>query len=151
MGWKLFITINTKYGENYFGEVKNKRMIKNEIGEIVEKYWWEITEHFSNVDLDEFIVMPNHIHGIITIKKIEILDSNNIPKSKESHYSIISPKAKSLAVIIRSYKSACTRTINMSQNKVFFKWHSKFYDSLIRTEKDFQNVKNYIMNNPLNY
>jgi len=78
-GWngKYFITIVTRNREHYFGEIKNnKKMVLSEIGKIAEKYWFEIPTHVSFAILDAFIVMPNHIHGIIIIDKKQI--GNNI-------------------------------------------------------------------------
>ena len=70
-GWNAsyFITICTKKRKHYFGEIQNGEMLLSEIGIIAQKYWYEIPEHFPFVILDEFKVMPNHIHGIITINK----------------------------------------------------------------------------------
>ncbi len=62
-----FVTICTKERELFFGEVQNNKMILNDLGVIAEKYWLEIPQHFENTELDEFIIMPNHIHGIIVI------------------------------------------------------------------------------------
>lgn len=65
-----FVTICTKNKEECFGEVKNRKMILNQYGKIVQWRWLTITKYFQNVLLDEFIVMPNHLHGIIVIKQI---------------------------------------------------------------------------------
>jgi putative transposase len=64
-----FITICTKNRKHFFGEIANGQMMLSEIGRLAEKYWHEIPEHFPFVILDEFVVMPNHIHGIIEIAK----------------------------------------------------------------------------------
>lgn len=64
---KYFITINTQNSKNYFGKIINKKVILNNIGKIAEKYWKEIPNKFQNAIIDEFIIMPNHIHGIIII------------------------------------------------------------------------------------
>ena len=69
-----FVTINTKNKELFFGKVIDGKMILSEFGLIAEKYWLEIAEHFSMVRLWEFVVMPNHIHGII-----QIVDPNPDP------------------------------------------------------------------------
>lgn len=68
-GWNksYFVTICAKKREYYFGEISNGEMIFSEIGEMANKYWLEIPEHFPFVVLDEFIIMPNHVHGIIII------------------------------------------------------------------------------------
>ena len=62
-----FITICTKYKQQYFGSIRNSKMHLSEIGQLAKKYWHEIPEHFSYVKLDKFIIMPNHIHGILII------------------------------------------------------------------------------------
>ncbi len=51
----------------YFGEINNRKMVLTEIGEIADKFWREIPNHFTNVRIDEYVIMPNHIHGIIEI------------------------------------------------------------------------------------
>ncbi|MCK4978903.1 MAG: transposase, partial [Candidatus Delongbacteria bacterium] len=66
-----FITICTRNNKDYFGDIKNDILDKSYIGDIVEKYWHDILNHFENIDLDKFIVMPNHIHGIIIINSVE--------------------------------------------------------------------------------
>ena len=61
------MTICTKNRENYFGEIVDGKMILNEYGKIAEQNWKNILNHYQNVDIDEFVVMPNHIHGIIIL------------------------------------------------------------------------------------
>ena len=76
-----FVTICTKNKENYFGKIRNKKMVLNEIGKITQKYWLEIPKHFLFVKLDEFVVMPNHVHGILVIDKNDKIQ-NNVKISK---------------------------------------------------------------------
>jgi REP element-mobilizing transposase RayT len=64
---EYFITICCKERNSFFGEIKENEMILSEIGLISSKYWLEIPEHFPHVKLDEFVVMPNHIHGILIL------------------------------------------------------------------------------------
>lgn len=64
-----FLTICTKNRENYFGEIVNNKMQLSKIGKTAKKFWREIPKHFPFVKLDEFVVMPNHVHGIIIINK----------------------------------------------------------------------------------
>ena len=127
-----FITICTKYMEHMFGSVNNGRMILSEIGNIVDKYWQDIPNHFSSVKLDEYIIMPNHIHGIIIIPPVETLHRNVFIKpitisvettpatTVNQRMSKISPKKGSISVIIRSYKSICTKTIIRNVIQVIF-------------------------------
>ncbi|MDO8609613.1 MAG: hypothetical protein Q7R95_03620, partial [bacterium] len=69
-----FITICTKDRINYFGEIIDNEMSKSEIGYVVNKFWSEIPRHFHSVEIDKFIVMPNHFHGILIVNKI----NNNV-------------------------------------------------------------------------
>ncbi|HAH04266.1 TPA: transposase, partial [Candidatus Komeilibacteria bacterium] len=64
-----FVTVCVQGGHYYFGQVENKKMKLSKLGRAVGKYWQEIPKHFPFVKLDEFMVMPNHIHGIIIIMK----------------------------------------------------------------------------------
>jgi len=153
-----FITICTQDKINYFGDVVNEEMDLNGVGDVVNKFWLEIPKHFNNVILDEYIVMPNHVHGIIFI------DNNDISTERERRdvalqrlydyhgknrqMSKISPQQKSLSTIIRSYKSICTKIINQKYFTINFAWQSRFYDRIIRNEHELNNVRNYIYNNP---
>jgi REP element-mobilizing transposase RayT len=67
-GGTYFITICTHMGLSYFGNITNGKMILSESGQIAYNLWYEIPEHFSFVSLDEFVVMPNHVHGIVIIQ-----------------------------------------------------------------------------------
>lgn len=63
-----YVTICTKERQEYFGNIINNKMVLNVYGEIVEYHWLEIPKHFPNIELNEFIIMPNHVHGIIIIQ-----------------------------------------------------------------------------------
>ena len=63
-----FITICTRFMQHWFGEINNRKMNLNTYGKIAHNYWLEIPKHYTNVSIDEFVIMPNHIHGIIVIK-----------------------------------------------------------------------------------
>lgn len=79
-----FITICTNKHINYFGEIKNNKIKLNQIGKIVLQNWVDIPNHFSNVKLDKFVIMPNHIHGIIIVKNNAFLLDNNFQTSKNN-------------------------------------------------------------------
>lgn len=100
--WWYFITICTKNRENYFGEIIDGKMILNEIWKIVEKYYLEIIEHFPFVILDEFVIMPNHIHGIIIIDN-EINPVNNEMYTVEMLQCNISTNNKTIPVKMLQY------------------------------------------------
>jgi len=138
-------------------------MVLNEIGKITEKYWLEIPDHFSFVIWDEFVVMLNHVHGILVINKNrnngrDIAMNNGREVAMQRLYigdnlnmSKISPKKYSLSSIIRSYKSICTKIINKIQNKIFFTWKPKFHDHIIRNKHELKRIRKYIKYNHLKW
>ena len=149
-----FLTICTKNRENLFGEIINNKMRLSEVGLIVRKYWLEIPRHFPFVKLDEFMVMPNHVHGIIIIMNVETPKSKLVetPKSK----LVETPKSKlvetpklGVSTIINQFKRICTIEIRKRYNR--FAWQSRFYDHIIRDEKSLNNIREYIRNNPKNW
>ncbi|MCJ8166483.1 hypothetical protein MKJ04_16680 [Pontibacter sp. E15-1] len=106
-------------------------------GEIANQYWQEIPKHFPFVELDEFIVMPHHIHGIIFINKAE----QNVWQPNK-----FGPQSQNLASIIRGYKAAVKKHATLQQ--LDFAWQPRYYDRVIRSEKELQNIRQYIFNNP---
>jgi len=177
-GWNgyYYVTICTKNRENYFWKILENKVLLNDIWKIVKKFWLEIPNHFDNVKLDEFIIMPNHIHWIIIIdnslkNRKNIVDENNIvdnnivetrqclvstgntenTKYTESQKRFQNQWKKTLSSIIGSFKSVCTKTINKKQNKIFFAWQPRFYEHIIRNEKSLNKIREYIINNPLNW
>ena len=152
-GW-YFVTICTKERNPYFGEIVDGEMIRNELGKIAHNFWFEIPSHHGNVSIDEFIIMPDHVHGILRLTDIEdvveTLHATSLRKESNSnsgYYKGISPKKGSLSTIIRSYKSAVTREIHKHRSPSFA-WQSRYYDHIIRTETDLDDLREYIHLNP---
>jgi len=156
-----FVTICTKNKNKYFGEIKNKEMILNDIGKIAKKCWLEIPKHFDFVVLDEFVIMPNHIHGIIIINKNDISsllpETQNITSFTETQniaslrrwpnkQNKFGAQSKNIASIIRGFKIGVTKYAN--QNNITFRWQPRFYDRIIRTEIELSNIREYIAFNP---
>jgi len=168
-----FVTICTNNRQNFFGNISNGKMRLNEYGEIAHKYWLEMPNHFDNIKIDAFVVMPNHVHGIIILKNATVSSPVSVLTTEmgtnSDFYSKISPKPKSLSTIIRSYKSICTKTINRTRVETLHCnvstsrrngqtsrrngpiWQSGFYDHIIRNEKSFENIRKYIINNPAHW
>ena len=158
-----FITICTRNMIRYFGEIENSKMKMTAAGAIVQGFWYEIPHHFPFTRLGEFIVMPNHIHGIIIIERMDVetlqYDQHGDEKTLQSDLSgdekerfrAISPKSGSLPTIIRSYKSICTKTIHEVLPHLEFQWQPRYWDHIIKNEKAFMNISNYIQNNPKNW
>ena len=166
-----FITICVKDRECLFGEIIHGKIILNDAGKIADECWLKISEHFLNVVLHEYIVMPNHVHGIIELKRVDAICnqiSNNVgtrhvvslPDNSESsvgtshvmsqHNQFSKPIPGSISVIIQQYKSSVTRFVNKT-NVSHFRWQSRFYEHIIRDEKSYHRISEYIINNPKNW
>ena len=152
-GWngKYFVTIVTKNHKHYFGKIDNAIMILNEFGKIAKKCWCEIPEHFPFVILDEYQIMPNHVHGIIEINKNDDEYGNdmNAKQNKTSGKNEFGPQSKNLGSIIRGYKIGVSKFAK--NNNINFKWQPRFHDHIIRDAKSLNNIRNYIQNNPANW
>lgn len=151
-----FVTICTHQKHCYFGNIVNNKIQLSPIGETANKFWLEIPQHSQYTYLDEYIIMPNHIHGIIVIDNPNNLCRNvacNVPTIDDDIAKImseLSPKSGSLSTIIRSYKAAVTRWCNQN-NYNNFKWQPRFYEHIIRNDGSLDIIREYIMNNPLKW
>lgn len=122
-------------------------MLLNELGKRVNNLWKELPDHNSNVILDEYVVMPNHLHGIIIINDNLSRGVQLNAPTENNLYSEISPKIGSLSVIVRNFKAAFT-TWCRSNAYPDFKWQRNYYDRVIRNEKELNAVREYIFYNP---
>lgn len=146
-----FITICTANRYQHFGAIENGMMRFSIAGVIVQGFWYDIPKHFSHVSLGEFVVMPNHIHGIIKIDQPLSTVGElrcNAPTVESEYFAKISPKAGSISTIIRSYKSVCTKYIRKACPKMNFAWQSSFHDAIVRDAKAYQVISDYIKSNP---
>lgn len=182
-GWDAayFITICTKNRENYFGKIMNGKMQLSQVGVIADVLWHEIKNHAKNIELGEFVVMPNHIHGIIILegnKPTWTMDSNDRPVGSRHALSPQSiPQQSTDGLIDEPNTSEPEKTFgqkrfqNQGRNtissivgsyksavtkhanrlKLEFGWQSLFYDHIIRDHQSFERISNYIKNNPGNW
>ncbi len=139
-----FITMCTYRRKGFFGCIENSRMVLSRSGEIAEECWKEIPRHISGVRLDEFAIMPNHIHGIIIIEKKV---SNNFFPGEESY----DPTKMLIPIIVQQFKSAVTRKIRFTLGDFSFGWQRSFYDHIVRNERAFFNIRKYIAENPVRW
>jgi len=146
-----FITICIDKFKQYFGKIENERVILSEIGSFAERCWNEILDHFSFVQSDEFVIMPNHVHGTIIIDSACCRDFACYisTETKNEGMSKISPKKGTISSVIRSYKSAVTKSCNA--NQIPFKWQPGFYEHVIRNNEDLKLTREYIVNNPVKW
>lgn len=114
-------------------------MILNDIGKQVENYWKEIPTHYKKTELDYYVIMPNHIHGIIITNEVET-----------GHAPSLQMQGPTLGNIVGSFKSAVSKWAHKN-NYNNFHWQSRFYDHIIRNENDLRRIREYIKNNPLKW
>jgi len=138
-GW-YFLTITIKNMKPVFGVVVNGRMVLNAAGQVADRCWREIPEHFPRAVLDEFVVMPNHVHGLLHL--VERDTACRVPLRFEAFGK---PVKGSISTIMRSYKSAVTRELG----ETF--WQGRFYDVRARDDAARANIRRYIRQNPENY
>ena len=165
--WWYFVTITTQNHKDYFGEIINGQMQLNQIGKIAEYEWQRTAELRENVELDEFIIMPNHMHGIIILSENKTVETRRgvsdetLPSQKTRHgvspqllelsqeREFSKPIKDSLSTIINLYKGSVTKECNLQKHN--FKWQPKFYDRIIRNQKELDNIRRYIQQNPLKW
>ncbi len=111
-----------------------------EIGRIAEQFWLEIPQHYPFVILEEFVIMPNHIHGVLFF---------NNPEKTDWTPNEFGIQSKNLGAVIRAYKSSVKRYAN--QNNLDFEWQPRYHDHIIRDDKEWFAIRNYITNNPQNW
>jgi REP element-mobilizing transposase RayT len=198
-----FVTICTHQRNCLFGEIVDGEIKLNTNGEIARGSWLSIPRHFKNVELDEFVIMPNHLHGIIIIESSEVagealanqdfsqsfsevagealanqdfsqlfsevageaLANQDFSKQQNLSSQCFAPtvytgetvkingtKPQSLAAITQNYKSVSTRQINrMNKAKGNVIWQRNYYEHIIRNEEALNNIREYIVNNPISW
>ena len=146
-----FVTICTEDRKTHFGKITDDSMNLSAVGAYATACWQEIATHHPKVEIDEFIVMPNHVHGIIVITGPERLPElrrrEKIRRTME--LSAVHPKSGSLGAVVGSFKSAVSywcRTQNLE-----FEWQARFHDRIIRGKNSLQAVREYIRDNPANW
>ena len=170
-GWNApyFVTICTANRECWFGEIRNGKMDLSEIGEIMVNEWLKtpVVRPDMNLILDEFVIMPNHVHGIIIIGKNGynnqeskchdnrrdamhgVSTAKHKPNPDPNPKNQFGPQMKNLPSIIRGFKSAVT--IYARKIDIDFAWQPRYYEHIIRDEKSYTLIRNYIRENPKNW
>lgn len=167
-----FITICTHDKNCLFGNIEKNKMILNNAGNIANDCWVEIPKHFPNVILHEYIIMPNHVHGIIEltgnnencndhdfivgiqnnhhvgIQNFESLQSESQQQPQQNKFQKIIPR--SIGSIIRGYKIGVTKWFR-NNTDIYTVWQRNYYEHVIRFYDDYERIAKYINNNPANW
>jgi putative transposase len=149
------VTVCTHHRDHAFGEIKMERMYLNEVGRVARTLWYSLPDRFPGVCLDAFVLMPNHLHGIVIIPSPS-LTLENMPErfqpSMRAHMQERYPDLQeyqppSLGTMIREYKGAATYRIHQ-QGAKNFRWQDSYWSSVLFTKKVLQRARHYIYENP---
>ncbi len=146
-----FVTLVTQAHQCLFGEVVGEQMFENRFGKIVRRSWRELPNHYPYLVLDSFIVMPNHIHGIIVLKDSYKGGSfynvnSNADDGQTRPYGFT---GHGLPEIVRAFKSFSARRINQIRHMPgVVVWQRNYYERIIRDEKEWDQTRLYIIENP---
>ena len=169
-----FVTICTKNRHHYFGEITGveTRMSLSKMGEIANRFWFEIPQQFSFVRLDEFVVMPNHVHGILEIAQPRRdaiyrvspdLTNNTMDNAMNQDVmnrvstggatGVSNPMVgqDSLSSVIRWYKGRVAFESRQIESAVPFAWQTRFHDRIIRDESECNRIRQYVRDNLSNW
>jgi putative transposase len=152
-----FVTMVTMRRECLFGEIVNREMKFNTLGRIIQECWQAIPEHFPNTDVGVFVVMPNHVHGIILIHENvgrgTIYPAGRMPITGARRASPLPAQGTSpgsLGTIIGSFKSSVSRRAGRELNSGNI-WQRNYYEHIIRDERDYERIIDYISTNPIHW
>ena len=154
-----------------FGEVVDGQMVSNAAGRIATDVWHDLTERFDHISLDAFVLMPNHLHGIIVINEVPDVPATDVraqfiapnphrgPDHDAANQSALTRQGaincartnpNALGNIVRVYKAVTTDRVRRSEMSDF-RWHRNYYDHIIRDERDLDRVRAYIAGNTANW
>src|SRR5438094_1023495 len=143
-----FITICAAQRRSIFGKIDKERIILSPLGEIVRACWIEIPEHFPRASADQFVVMPNHMHGILglTVGARYIVPFDREARTPEKFQK---PVKGSIPTVVRTFKAAVARRakkeLGISSNDI---WQRNYFERVLRDGKEYADASRYILENP---
>jgi len=156
-----FVTLCTQNRECLFGNVTGGVMHLNELGKIIQSEWFRTKEIRNEIKLDAFVVMPNHLHGVV------VIGENETEKSNDSGRFVVGatgrsplrteptkpgPRSRSLGAFIAGFKSITTKRIHTIPGMEFFRvWQRNYYERIVRDDNELNRIRWYIINNPKNW
>ena len=155
-----FITICCENRNHLFGEILGDKMKLNNAGENAKQCWMSIPQHFPNVQLHEFVIMPNHIHGIIEFVGAKNLSPNDGNESidieinddwangvRAKYFSPLRGTSKTIGSVVRGFKVGVTKWMRQNSD-VIDVWQRNYFEHIIRNENSFDTIREYIITNP---
>jgi len=149
VGGEYFITICIAHRKRYFGKIIDEKICLSPVGKIVDKIWNQIPNKFADTKLDYYQIMPDHFHGIIILEENQKHLINQMPTGKSGiRNNPMELKRITLGSIIRWFKGRVKYEAGKINSD--FKWQRRYYDRIIRDEKELFFIREYILNNPEN-
>jgi len=142
-----FVTICCQNKECLFGKIVDNEMRLNNSGKIANDCWQQISKHFPNVILHEYVIMPNHFHGII-----QLVGANNHSPENDNNdtgakdFSPLHSPSKTIGSIVRGFKIGVTKWMRQNTD-VYHVWQRNYYEHIIRNERSLKNIVKYIVDN----
>ncbi len=154
-GW-YFVTICTQNRVECLCNIENGEVVLNKIGEIIRDQLLWLEKQYDYIELDEWIIMPNHVHAIVELKNdnyFKLIKGNGITVGNGRDRSLQNAdntKTKPLPDLIGAFKTTSSKLIHLNGYE-YFQWQKSFHDHVIRGEKDYLAIKYYIQQNPIRW
>ncbi len=143
-----FVTLCTWQRECLFGEIVDGEMVLSNIGSIAAAVWTDLSSHYRQVELDAFVIMPNHVHGLIVFCD-EQAEETISQQGRVENPPLQDEIRHGLPEIVRGFKTFSSRRINaIRHNRGCPVWQRNYYDRVIRNENEMSRARAYIVDNP---
>lgn len=143
-----FVTVRTYQHTSLFGRITDGDVVRNDLGNVVHSEWLHVAQARTNVLLDNYVIMPNHLHGIVVIKsENDHVGSSYIPMANRKRRGTL--LSGSLGAIVGHFKAAVSRRakrLELGYNTII--WQRNYYEHIIRNEKSLNEIRKYIHENP---
>jgi putative transposase len=142
-----FVTLCVHGQELIFGDISNGQLRMSRYGKIVQACWDNLPHHYAHVELDAFVMMPNHVHGIIRLTDIVGAGLKPVPTNDPA-----STKRHGLPEIVRAFKTFSARRINNMRGAAGAPvWQRNYYEHIVRNDDELGRIREYVVNNPLGW
>lgn len=149
-----FITVCTRQRRCLFGEIEKGRMIVNDAGQMIGRWWNELKNKYANVEINEYVVMPNHCHGIINIVGTAVGADLRVCPNETVEHAGSTLRGRPIYEMVQWFKTMTTneyiRNIKYNHWEPFDGklWQRNYFEQIVRDETSLQRIREYIVNNP---
>jgi putative transposase len=157
-----YVTLCAHGKKCVFGEAIGGCVGLSVVGDVVRQCWQQIPDHFPHVELDEYVIMPNHIHGILVVKQAEgrgeCETSRHFRQKRAWHAKPLQeaqfghPMSRTIGTIMGSFKSATTKEVRRKTGETdMMLWQRNYYEHIIKSQSGLDHIRRYIAENPANW